>query len=105
MEQAIEMDSAHAGLRLSGWIARPGFSRSQADLQFFFVNGRLVKDLLVAHAVRQAYRDVLYGGRHPAFVLLLELDASRADVTVHPQKHELRYRAVRLGHDLLLRTV
>ncbi|HLR86663.1 MAG TPA: DNA mismatch repair endonuclease MutL [Wenzhouxiangella sp.] len=105
MEQAIEMDNAHAGLRLSGWIARPGFSRSQADLQFFFVNGRLVKDRLVAHAVRQAYRDVLYGGRHPAFVLLLELDASRVDVNVHPQKHEVRFRDGRLVHDFLFRTI
>jgi hypothetical protein len=78
--------TSDAGLRLSGWIARPGFSRSQADLQFFFVNGRLVRDRLVAHAVRQAYRDVLFHGRHPAFALMLEIDPRRVDVNVHPQK-------------------
>jgi len=105
MEQAIELDEAHAGLRLTGWIARPGFSRSQADLQFFFVNGRLVRDRLVAHAVRQAYRDVLFHGRHPAFALMLELDPQRVDVNVHPQKHEVRFRDGRLVHDFLFKTI
>ena len=105
MEQAIALDEAHAGLRLVGWIARPGFSRSQADLQFFFVNGRLVRDRLVAHAVRQAYRDVLYHGRHPAFALALELSPQRVDVNVHPQKHEVRFRDGRLVHDFLFKTI
>jgi DNA mismatch repair protein MutL len=105
MEQAILLDESHAGLRLSGWIARPGFSRSQADLQFFFVNGRLVRDRLVAHAVRQAYRDVLFHGRHPAFALMLELDPQRVDVNVHPQKHEVRFREGRLVHDFLFKTI
>ncbi|NBD96379.1 MAG: DNA mismatch repair endonuclease MutL [Gammaproteobacteria bacterium] len=105
MEQAIGLDEAHAGLRLTGWIARPGFSRSQADLQFFFVNGRLVRDRLVAHAVRQAYRDVLFHGRHPAFALMLELDPQRVDVNVHPQKHEVRFRDGRLVHDFLFKTI
>ncbi|MEE4302999.1 MAG: DNA mismatch repair endonuclease MutL [Wenzhouxiangella sp.] len=105
MEQAIVLDEAHAGLRLTGWIARPGFSRSQADLQFFFVNGRLVRDRLVAHAVRQAYRDVLFHGRHPAFALMLELDPQRVDVNVHPQKHEVRFRDGRLVHDFLFKTI
>ncbi|WP_376696471.1 DNA mismatch repair endonuclease MutL [Wenzhouxiangella sp. EGI_FJ10305] len=105
MEQAIMIDEAHAGLRLTGWIARPGFSRSQADLQFFFVNGRLVRDRLVAHAVRQAYRDVLFHGRQPAFALVLELDPQRVDVNVHPQKHEVRFRDGRLVHDFLFKTI
>ncbi len=105
MEQAVLLDEAHAGLRLTGWIARPGFSRSQADLQFFFVNGRLVRDRLVAHAVRQAYRDVLFHGRHPAFALMLELDPQRVDVNVHPQKHEVRFRDGRLVHDFLFKTI
>ncbi|NBB91715.1 MAG: DNA mismatch repair endonuclease MutL [Gammaproteobacteria bacterium] len=105
MEQAIVLDEAHAGLRLTGWIARPGFSRSQADLQFFFVNGRLVRDRLVAHAVRQAYRDVLFHGRHPAFALMLELEPQRVDVNVHPQKHEVRFRDGRLVHDFLFKTI
>ncbi len=105
LAQAIRFDSDHAGMRLAGWIARPSFSRSQADLQFFFVNGRLVRDRLVAHAVRQAYRDVLFHGRHPAFVLMLELDPARVDVNVHPQKTEVRFRDGRLVHDFLFSTI
>ena len=105
LAQSIRFDSEHAGMRLAGWIARPSFSRSQADLQFFFVNGRLVRDRLVAHAVRQAYRDVLFHGRHPAFVLMLELDPARVDVNVHPQKTEVRCRDGRLVHDFLFSTI
>ena len=105
VDQALTIDHAHAGLRLSGWIARPSFSRSQADLQFFFVNGRLVKDRLVAHAIRQAYRDVLFHGRHPAFVLKLDIDPGRVDVNVHPQKTEVRFRDSRLVHDFLFSTI
>ena len=77
------------------------FSRSQADLQYFFVNGRVIRDRLVAHAVKQAYRDVLYHGRHPAFVLYLELDPSLVDVNVHPTKHEVRFREGRAVHNFL----
>jgi len=105
VDQAMSIESEHAGLRLSGWIARPSFSRSQTDLQFFFVNGRLVRDRLVAHAIRQAYRDVLFHGRHPAFVLKLDIDPHRVDVNVHPQKTEVRFRDGRLVHDFLFSTI
>ncbi|MCV2403103.1 DNA mismatch repair endonuclease MutL [Marinomonas sp. C2222] len=101
IENALTLDVEAAGLRLWGWIGLPTFSRSQADLQYFFVNGRVVKDKLVAHAVRQAYRDVLYNGRHPVFVLYLELDPATVDVNVHPTKHEVRFRDGRLVHDFL----
>ncbi|MFT2109824.1 DNA mismatch repair endonuclease MutL [Marinomonas sp. 2405UD68-3] len=101
IENALTLDVEAAGLRLWGWIGLPTFSRSQADLQYFFVNGRVVKDKLVAHAVRQAYRDVLYNGRHPTFVLYLELDPATVDVNVHPTKHEVRFRDGRLVHDFL----
>ncbi|PKL95197.1 MAG: DNA mismatch repair protein MutL [Gammaproteobacteria bacterium HGW-Gammaproteobacteria-8] len=101
VDAAMEIGTEHAGLRLSGWIARPEFSRSQADMQYFFVNGRMVRDRLVTHAVRQAYADVLYSGRHPAYVLMLELDPGRIDVNVHPQKTEIRFRDGRLVHDFL----
>ena len=104
-QQLIGFDHSAAGLRLYGWIAEPTFSRSQADLQFFFVNGRAVRDKLMAHAVRQAYQDVLYQGRHPAFVLYLELDPAVVDVNAHPAKHEVRFRESRLVHDFLFRTV
>ena len=103
--QLIGLDHSAADLRLSGWVAEPTFSRSQADLQFFFVNGRAVRDKLLAHAVRQAYQDVLYHGRHPAFVLYLEMDPTAVDVNAHPAKHEVRFRDSRLVHDFLFRTL
>lgn len=105
MEHALSIDVEASGLRLQGWVALPTFSRSQADLQYFFVNGRPIRDRLVAHAVRQAYRDVLYNQRHPAFVLYLEVDPGNVDVNVHPTKHEVRFRDGRLVHDFLFRSL
>lgn len=105
MQNALHLDTEAAGLRLWGWVALPTFSRSQADLQHFFVNGRVIRDKLVTHAVRQAYRDVLFHGRHPAFVLYLELDPSIVDVNVHPTKHEVRFRDGRTVHDFLFRSL
>src|SRR5690606_23918718 len=101
MEHALHLDIERDGLRLWGWVALPNFSRSQADLQHFYVNGRAIKDRLVGHAVRKAYQDVLYHGRHPAFVLYLELDPSTVDVNVHPTKHEVRFRDSRSVHDFI----
>jgi DNA mismatch repair protein MutL len=105
MEQALFIDREAVGLRLWGWVALPSFSRSQADLQHFYVNGRYVRDRLVVHAVRQAYRDVLFHGRHPAFVLYLELAPAGVDVNVHPTKHEVRFRDGRTVHDFIFRTL
>jgi DNA mismatch repair protein MutL len=103
--QSLAIDHAAAGLRLWGWVGLPTASRSQADQQFLFVNGRAVRDRLVTHAVRQAYADVLYHGRHPAYLLFLELDPERVDVNVHPTKQEVRFRDGRLVHDFLFRTL
>lgn len=105
MDNAVHLDIERSGLRLWGWVALPTFSRSQADLQHFYVNGRSIKDKLVTHAVRQAYQDVLYHGRHPAFVLYLELDPATVDVNVHPTKHEVRFRDGRMVHDFLFRSL
>ena len=105
MQQALHIEMEAPGLRFWGWVGLPTFSRSQMDLQYFFVNGRVVKDKLVGHAVRQAYRDVLYHGRHPAFVLYLELDPSNVDVNVHPTKNEVRFRDGRLVHDFIFRSL
>lgn len=105
MEKAIAIEIERNGLELWGWVADPTFSRSQADLQYFYVNGRAIRDKVVSHAVRQAYSDVLYHGRHPAFVLNLSVDASTVDVNVHPTKHEVRFRDSRLVHDFLFRSL
>jgi len=91
-EQSIRVEHEGADLKLTGWIGLPTFSRSQADLQFFYVNHRIVKDRVVTHAIRQSYQDVLYHGRHPAYVLFLDIDPTKVDVNAHPTKHEVRFR-------------
>ncbi|MFQ3231880.1 DNA mismatch repair endonuclease MutL [Reinekea sp.] len=101
MQNSLIIDTERAGLKMQGWVGLPTFSRSMADMQYFFVNGRVVRDKVIAHAVKQAYRDVLYHGRQPCFVLYLELDSSGVDVNVHPTKHEVRFRDQRLVHDFL----
>jgi len=103
--QSLRIDHAGAGLRLHGWVGLPTASRSQPDQQFFYVNERLVRDRVVTHAVRQAYADVLFHGRHPAFVLFLQLPPELVDVNVHPAKTEVRFRESRLVHDFLYRTL
>lgn len=105
MQNALHINTEVTGLKLWGWVALPTFSRSQADLQHFFVNGRVIRDKLVTHAVRQAYRDVLFHGRHPAYVLYLEVDPASVDVNVHPTKHEVRFRDGRTVHDFLFRSL
>lgn len=105
VENSLHVDVEAAGLRLWGWVSLPTFSRSQADLQYFYVNGRIIRDKLVSHAVKQAYQDVLFHGRHPAFVLYLELQPALVDVNVHPTKHEVRFRDSRLVHDFLFRAL
>ena len=85
IDNAIHLDVEHSGYRLQGWVAQPTFSRSQADMQYFFVNQRVIKDKVIGHAVRQAYRDVLFHGRQPVFVLYFSLDPSQVDVNVHLQ--------------------
>ena len=104
-ESLIEIDITSDNLNLQGWVALPTFNRSQADMQYFFVNKRMVRDKLVNHAVRQAYQDVLFHGRHPAYVLSLSMDARELDVNVHPQKHEVRFRNSRMVHDFLFRSL
>ncbi len=97
----IALDERRGPYRLHGWVGLPTWSRSHADHQFFFVNRRVVRDKLVAHALRQAYRDVLYGARHPVFVLSLDLAPELVDVNVHPTKDEVRFRDARDVHDFI----
>jgi len=104
-KHALRIEHAAAGLALHGWIAQPAYSRASADQQYLYVNGRSVRDRSVAHAVKQAYADVLFHGRQPAYVLFLGLDPRRVDVNVHPAKHEVRFRDARLIHDFVYRTL
>ncbi|HEY1314287.1 MAG TPA: DNA mismatch repair endonuclease MutL [Steroidobacteraceae bacterium] len=101
----IELKHDTETLRLSGWLALPTFSRSQADLQFAFLNGRFVRDKLLAGAVRLAYQDVLFHGRFSAYLLYLELDPTAVDVNAHPQKLEVRFRDPRRIHEFVFRTL
>jgi DNA mismatch repair protein MutL len=105
VENAIYVESENGGFKLSGWIGLPNHSRSQADQQYFYVNGRIIKDKVVTHAVRQGYQDVLYHGRHPVYALFLTVDPKMVDVNVHPTKHEVRFRESRQVHDFLFRAI
>ena len=96
--QARPLDESAGPLRLSGLAALPAYSRAGRDEQYFFVNGRFVRDKLLAHAARQAWADILHGGRHPAYVLFLELDPAGVDVNVHPAKTEVRFREPQAIH-------
>lgn len=105
MDEALAIEFESAGLRLWGWIALPKFTRSQPDMQYFYVNGRFIRDKLLMHAARQAYHDVLFHGRHPAYVLFLECDPAIVDVNVHPTKHEVRFRDSRSVHEFVFRAI
>jgi DNA mismatch repair protein MutL len=101
----LHLEHAALGLRLHGWLGLPTHARGQPDRQYVFVNGRMVRDRFLANAVRLGYRDVLFHGRHPAYVLYLELDPARVDVNAHPQKLEVRFRDPRAVHDFVMRSV
>ncbi len=105
LENSLFLQIEAAGMHLSGWIGNPAFNRSQADMQYFYVNNRMVRDKVVSHAVRQAYQDVLFHGRHPAYLLFMELNPSLVDVNVHPAKTEVRFRESRQVHDFIFRTL
>jgi DNA mismatch repair protein MutL len=102
---AVPLAHQAGPVALHGWLAAPTEARAAADQQYFFVNGRVVRDRLLANAVRLGYRDVLYHGRHPAYVLHLTLDPALVDVNAHPQKLEVRFRDSRQIHDFVFRAV
>ncbi len=105
LEHARYFERELEGLRFFGWLADPTFSRSQADMQYTFVNGRVVRDKVLRHAVRLGYQDVLFQSRQPAYVVFLEIDPRRVDVNAHPAKLEIRFRDSGLVHDFVFRTV
>lgn len=103
--QSMALDESRLGMRLHGWVGLPSFARAQADLQFFYVNGRLVRDRLPGFALRRAFADVMHSTHHPAYVLYLEIDPATVDVNVHPQKTEVRFRDGGRVHDMLFGAV
>lgn len=105
LEHARYFEKEIEGFRLSGWLAEPAFSSGQTNMQYTFVNGRYVRDKLLRHAIRLGYQDVLFHGRHPCYVMFLELNPRRVDVNAHPAKLEIRFRDSRLVHDFVFRTV
>jgi DNA mismatch repair protein MutL len=105
IENAIKIDANIAGLQLTGFVAPSDFTRSSHDWQYFYVNGRMVKDKLIQHAMRQAFGDTLHPGRYAAYVLYLSLDPKEVDVNVHPTKHEVRFAHTRLIHDFIVSSI
>jgi DNA mismatch repair protein MutL len=103
--RAVAVDESSGPIHLTGWLGLPTAARAQADLQFWFVNARAVRDRLLGNAVRLGYRDVLYHGRHPAYVLYLSIDPKLVDVNAHPSKLELRFRDTRAVHDGVFRGI
>jgi DNA mismatch repair protein MutL len=101
----LSLDEANGSVRLHGFVASPAFNRGNRDYQYTFVNGRFVRDKLLAHAIRQAFHDVLHHERHPAFVLFLEIDPARVDVNVHPTKTEVRFRDPQAVHQFVFHSL
>ncbi len=101
LRNALFFDQEHLGMHLWGWMALPTYSRARADEQHFFINGRPVRDVSLSHALRSAYGDVLYHGRHPVGICYLELPPEAVDVNVHPAKSEVRFRDGKLVYDFV----
>jgi len=104
-EAAVSVERQAANLSLQGLAALPAYSRSSRDAQYFFVNGRFIRDKVASHALRQAYQDILHHQRHPAFVLFLDMPPEQVDVNVHPAKSEVRFRESQGIHQFLFHTV
>ncbi|HHF3724504.1 TPA: DNA mismatch repair endonuclease MutL [Haemophilus influenzae] len=101
VKNALRIDWKHDDLHLSGWVATPNFSRTQNDLSYCYINGRMVRDKVISHAIRQAYAQYLPVDAYPAFVLFIDLNPHDVDVNVHPTKHEVRFHQQRLIHDFI----
>jgi DNA mismatch repair protein MutL len=101
IENAIYIDKHVAGAHLWGWVSSPRYNRGRADMQSFYINGRIIKDKIINHAIKNAYKDVMYGNRYPAFLLYLDMDYKEVDVNVHPAKSEVRFRNQKFIYDFI----
>jgi len=104
-DQAVSLSHETEGVALTGWIGLPTYNRSQPDMQYWFVNGRSISDKTLSHAARHAYRDVLFHGRYPAYVLSITMDPATVDANAHPAKHEIRFRDGRRIHGIVSQSV
>lgn len=105
LQHAFFIEFEAAGMKLIGWLAEPKFNRSQTDMQYFYINNRFVRDKVLTHALRDAYHDVMFHGRHAAFILYLSIDPKLVDVNVHPTKHEVRFRDSHTVHEFVRKAV
>ncbi len=105
IDQSHHITSIDSGLTLKGWIGNPSIDKTNTDSQYFYINGRFVKDKLVRHAIRSAYEDVLFNGRHPCYVLFLDIPPQSVDANVHPTKHEVRFRDQKLVYGFLKQAI
>lgn len=104
-EQSIELNSQYQQFELKGWLAHPEQAKCQSEFQYFYVNGRMMRDKLLNHAVRQAFEGLIAADYYPAYVLYLTLEPNQVDVNVHPAKHEVRFHQARLVHDFIYRAL
>ncbi len=105
IENAIRIDADYDGIKMTGWLGLPVTGRNQADMQYCYINGRMMRDKLINHAIRQAYTDKIPSDLYPAYVLYIEIDPKQVDVNVHPAKHEVRFHQARLVHDFVFQTL
>lgn len=104
-EQSMFIKSQYQQMKIEGWLSSPGTERAQNDLQYFYVNGRMMRDKLINHAIRQAFEGLIAPETFPAYVLYFEIEPGQVDVNVHPAKHEVRFQQARLVHDFIYRAI
>ncbi|MFA3759342.1 DNA mismatch repair endonuclease MutL [Yersinia sp. 2466 StPb PI] len=105
LQHALAISWQHGDLTIRGWVADPAASRTLSEMQYCYVNNRMMRDRLINHAIRQAYQDLLKDDQQPAYVLYLDIDPHQVDVNVHPAKHEVRFHQARLVHDFIYQAV